>query len=486
MIKRILFAFCGLIGVIILVLLVNTLRLESKQADFPPLPKYPVPESALVHLSEAIRFPTISTDDSTHFNPLPFDAFLDFLKRTYPLCDSLLNKTLINQYGLLYHWQGQEASLKPILLTAHYDVVPVDTSYAGRWTESPFSGKIDDQYIWGRGTMDDKLGVIGILEATEALLGEGYVPDRSIYLAFGFDEEISGVNGAAKIADYFADHQIRFAYVMDEGLLIARELVPGISKDVALVGLSEKGFLSVKLSVVKEGGHASMPQSETVIDILATAVLNLRRHQPKARISEPVERFVEFIGPEMPFLQRMVFANRSLFEGLILKIYEGTPAGNSLVRTTTAPTVFSAGGKANVLPGTASAMVNFRILPNETLEGLLDHIKKTINDPRVEVMIAGPAVEPSPVSSTESQGFHTIEKTLGQIYPDVLVAASLVTAGTDGRHYTSVADDVYRFSPQTATAEDLLRLHGRNERISKEGFKDCVRFYRQLIVNVNP
>ncbi|NOZ07488.1 MAG: M20/M25/M40 family metallo-hydrolase [FCB group bacterium] len=486
MIKRILLGLGGGLAFLLLVLFANTLKLHSKQLEIAAVKPVIIPDSALEHLSAAIKIPTISTDDSTRFNPAPFTTFLELLERTYPLCNTLLTKTIINHYGLLYQWPGQDTSLKPILLTAHYDVVPVDTSYDGRWTEPPFSGKIDGQFIWGRGTMDDKLGVIGILEAAEGLLKNGFVPERTIYLAFGYDEEINGLQGAARIAAYLGERNIRFDYVLDEGLLIARGLVPGITKDVALVGLSEKGFLSVKLSVIKEGGHASMPQSETVIDILANAVLNLRRHRPEARISEPVERFLEFIGPEMPFFQKLVFANKGLLGRLILKAYEQSPAGNSLVRTTTAPTVFSAGSKANVLPGTASAIVNFRILPGETIEGLLDHVKKTIDDPRVTVEVSGAAVEPSPVSSTDSKGFITIEKTLRQIYPKALVAASLVTAGTDSRHYTSIADDVYRFSPQTATAEDLLRIHGRNERIAKEDFKNCIRFYRQLIVNTNP
>ncbi len=482
--KRILPGLGGVLAIVLLVLFVNTLRMPSRQLQVAAVEPAVIPDRALEHLSAAIQIPTISTDDDTRFNSAPFKTFIRLLERTYPLCDSLLSKTVINRYALLYRWQGRDTTLNPILLTAHYDVVPVDTSYAGRWAEPPFSGKIDGTFIWGRGTMDDKLGVIGILEAVEGLLQEEFVPERSVYLAFGFDEEINGLQGAARIAAYLEERNIHFDYVLDEGLLVGRGLVPGITADVALVGLSEKGFLSVKLSVIKEGGHASMPQSETVIDILAEAVLKLRRHRPKARISEPVERFVEFIGPEMPFYQRLVFANKSLFEGLILKLYEQSAAGNSLVRTTTAPTIFSAGSKANVLPGTAYAVINFRILPGETVAGLFDHIQKTIADPRIKVMVAGAAVEPSPVSSIDSQGFLTIEKTLRQIYPGALIAASLVTAGTDSRHYTGIADNVYRFSPQTATSEDLLRIHGRNERITKEGFKDCIRFYRQLLLNV--
>ena len=397
-----------------------------------------------------------------------------------------LKRHLINNYNILYKWEGKNTEINPIIFAAHYDVVPVEEGSLHEWINDPYSGEIDNGFVWGRGTMDNKLAVMGIMEAIELLLEEGFIPERTIYAAFGYDEEICGLNGAKKIVDHLKDNNVRAEFVLDEGLVITRKIVPGIEKDVALIGTSEKGYLSVELSLNHDGGHASIPQKETTIDILARAIVKLRENQPQSRICEPVERFLEYVGPEMPFVQKIFFANKWLFESVILGIYESTPAGNTLVRTTTAPTIFKSGIKDNILPTSASATMNFRILPGETVEDILSHIKNVIDDERIKISAGDyKTINPSPVSSAESYGFKIVEKTIKQIFPDVLVSPSLVNATTDARHYTAISDNVYRFSPQVVTAEDLPRYHGVNERLGTESFKDCIRFYMQIIRNSN-
>jgi len=438
-----------------------------------------------MHLSQSIQFETISNENSSQFDSVSFLKFCDFLIQSYPQTNAILDRLLINSCSILYKWNGINPDKKPIILTAHYDVVPVEKSTLNQWIEKPFSGKIDDNFIWGRGTMDDKSAVIGIMEAIEKLQNEGFIPDRTIYIAFGHDEEISGLNGAKMIVEHLKRNNVRAEFVLDEGSSITRKMVPGIEKDVALIGLSEKGYLSVMLSLDYEGGHASMPQKETTIDILARAIIKLRDNQPQSRICEPIEKFIEYIGPEMPFAQKLVFANKWLFEGVILNIYESASASNSLVRTTTAPTIFKSGIKDNILPTSASATLNFRILPGETVENILSHIKNVIDDERIIISTLDFNSNPSPVSSTESNGFKTINKAIKQIYPDVLISASLVNGATDSRHYAVISDDVYRFLPLTITTEDLPRFHGINERIGVDAFNDCCRFYYQLIKNSN-
>ena len=484
-IKRILLFVTGLLSVLIFVLLINTIRFKSKQLQTTPIPKIDIPNNAIIHLSQSIQFETVSNENSTQFDSVPFLIFCDFLIQTYPQINTNLERHLINNYSILYKWNGKNPGKKPIILTAHYDVVPVEKSTRDQWIEKPFSGKIDDSFIWGRGTMDNKLAVIGIMETVEKLLKEGFIPERTIYVAFGHDEEIGGLNGAKMIVEHLKRNNVSAEFVLDEGLVITRKIVPGIEKDVALIGLSEKGFLSVMLSLDHEGGHASMPQKETTIDILARAIVKLRENKPQSRICEPIERFIEYIGPEMPFTQKVVFANKWLFEGVILNIYESVPTSNSLVRTTTAPTIFNSGIKDNILPTSASATLNFRILPGETVENILSHIKNVIDDERIKISAGDFKSNPSRVSSTESKGFKTINETIKQIFPDVLISASLVNAATDSRHYATISDDVYRFSPQTVTTEDLPRFHGINERLSIDDFRDCCRFYYQLIKNSN-
>ncbi|MCD4692740.1 MAG: M20 family peptidase [Calditrichales bacterium] len=481
-IKRILLIMTGLILVIIFVLLFNTIRFKSKQLQTTPIPKVDVSKNAVIHLSQSIQFKTISYENITQFDSVPFLKFLDFLKKTYPQINTTLEKRLINNYNILYKWNGKNPNKKSIILTAHYDVVPVEKSTLNQWIEKPFGGKIDDSFIWGRGTMDDKLAVIGIMEAIKMLLNEGFKPEKTIYIAFGYDEEIGGLNGAKKIVELLKHNNVRAEFVLDEGLCITRKIVD-IEKDVALIGLSEKGYLSVELSLDYEGGHASMPQKETTIDILAQAIVKLRVNQPQSRICEPVEKLMEYIGPEMSFTQKLFLSNRWLFEGVILNMYAATPTGNSLIRTTTAPTIFKSGIKDNILPTSASATLNFRILPGETVEDVISHIKDVIDDERIIISLGDIKSNPSPVSSTESFGFKVVEKTIKQIFPDILVSPSLVNGATDSRHYATISDDVYRFSPQTVTTEDLPRFHGINERLNIEDFKDCCRFYYQLIKN---
>ena len=207
-----------------------------------------------------------------------FLALHEYLKETFPKVHSGLTKETINDYSLLYTWKGSDETLKPILLMAHLDVVPVEPASEADWQHPPFEGQIQDGYIWGRGALDDKAGVMGLLEAVETLLAEGFRPKRTIYLAFGHDEELGGPNGAAKIAELLLSRKVELDYVLDEGLIIANGILP-VSKPVALIGIAEKGFVSLELSVETEGGHSSMPPPNTAIGILSEAVNKLEEGQ---------------------------------------------------------------------------------------------------------------------------------------------------------------------------------------------------------------
>jgi len=483
MTKKIIKIITGLIIVLLLVILVKGLMLKSRQLELDSVDKIPITKSSIINLSRAIQFKTISNADTSRVDWAEFRGFIEFIEKTYPLVDSFLHKELINEYSLLYRWDGKNSDLKPVILTAHYDVVPVEKESLEKWTEDPFGGRIDESFIWGRGTMDDKLSVIGIIEAIEKLLFEGYIPERTIYLAFGHDEEISGFNGGLQIAIYLDQNNIKPEFILDEGLIIVRRQVPGVKKDVAMVGLSEKGFMSVELSVDMTAGHASMPPDKTAIGLMSEAIVKLRNNQPKARVSEPIKRFFDYIGPEMSFAYKTVFANTWLFKGIILNIYNSKPASNALVTTTTAPTIFKSGFQDNVLPANAKATFNFRILPGTSSEELLKHIKDVIDDERINIQAFPNISEPSPVSPVDSYGFKLIERTIRQIFPETVVSPSLVNAASDSRHYYRICNNIYRFIPYIAETKDLDRFHGNNERLNIEVFKDCIRFYYQLVKN---
>ncbi len=476
-----------LLGLLLLagVMLLNTLRSSSQQIATERIPPSAVAESAVSHLQEAIRIPTISL-----VGAIDTTAALDFdtlLRQTYPLVDSLLERIDISPYSQVFRWSGRKSALPPILLMGHSDVVPVDSNRVVDWEQGPFSGALTEGgLIWGRGTLDDKIAIIGVLEAIEQLLREDYWPERTVYLAFGHDEEISGHDGALAIAKYFASRDIRFEYVLDEGHIVLEEALPGLERPLAMIGVAEKGYVTLELKAqVAEGGHSSMPPSETATTILSKAIHTLQQHPFPARIDGATGAFFDYVGPEMSWPYRMLFANRRLLGGVLKMQFSGDPAANALMRTTTAPTIIQAGYKDNVIPTTATAMVNFRILPGDDIESVQAYVRKTINDDRISVSDASHEMSenPSPISDTQAFGFQAIQKTVQQIFPDVIVAPALVVGATDGRHYQSVADQVYRFLPVQLQRSDLNRIHGLNERISTENFHQAIRFYRQLLVN---
>ncbi|MBX9853862.1 MAG: M20 family peptidase [Cytophagaceae bacterium] len=475
-------AFGTLLALIILfagILLIKTLRYESRQSHYHKTNDIEISETTAQNLSESIRIKTISYDNSPSFDSSVFNNFLIFLEDKFPLCDSLLDKKIINNYSVLYKWKGKNKALKPAILLAHIDVVPAE----GKWQEDPFSGLIKDNYIWGRGSLDDKVGVLGTLEAAEILLKENFKPERTVYFAFGHDEEVMGKNGAKKIAEWLKEQKVEAEFILDEGLVVTEGLVPGIENPVALIGIAEKGYLTLKLSVKMHGGHSSMPENETSLGVLSEAISQIERNKPDAKITPPVDAFLSSIGPEMPFAKKIIFANRWLFESAIINTYENTTAGNALVRTTVVPTIISSGVKENVIPDLAEAIVNLRTLPGESNSELIKELKNTIGDERIKIEVLT-EINPSSVSPTHTPGFNIIDKSIKQVFPNTYVAPSLMIAGTDSKHYSSISKNIYRFLPIRLSKNDLTRIHGSNERIKVEDYKNVIRFYYQLMKNI--
>jgi carboxypeptidase PM20D1 len=365
------------------------------------------------------------------------------------------------------------------------DVVPVDPSTERGWTYPPFSGRIADGYIWGRGAMDDKISVLGLLEAVEHLLREGFQPQRTIYLAFGHDEEIGGQNGAAKIAALLRDRQVGLDFVLDEGGNVTDGIVAGISSPVALIGIAEKGYLNLELTVNSPGGHASTPPAHTAIGILSSAIHKLERASFPSRLTEPTRKLFEFIGSEMGSAQRVMVANLWLFEPWVRQQMENSPLAGAMIRTTQAATIFEAGIKENILPVRARVVINYRLLPGETAETVVEHVRKIIANPQIEVTQLRPSFGPSPVSDTESDSFTLLQRTIRQIAPHAIVAPFLLVAATDSRYYLPLTKNIYRFLPITIRAEDAKRYHGVDERVSVSDYEQCVRFFIQLIRNAN-
>jgi carboxypeptidase PM20D1 len=390
---------------------------------------------------------------------------------------------LVSGHTLLYRWAGADPALEPALLMAHYDVVPVEPGTDGEWSHAPFSGTAADGYIWGRGALDNKSGVMGILEAAEMLVNDGYQPQRTLLISFGHDEEIGGTRGAQRVAEVLETRGERLALVLDEGGFIIPDSGV-IDGSIALIGTAEKGYLNLQLQVRGTGGHSSQPPAETPIGILARAIYRVERAGFEARYMSPTQDLFRFIGPELPLPQRVVFANEWLFRPLIVWQLQADLLTNAMVRTTVAPTMLRGSDKDNVLPIVAEGLVNFRLAPGDTVESVTTHVRNVINDDRVLVAPLGIAIDSSPVSRADVPMFEMLARTIREIHPDVKVAPYLVIGATDARHFVNVSDHVYRFLPFEVPIADVGRLHGTDERLSVDTYVDGIRFYRQLIRNV--
>jgi carboxypeptidase PM20D1 len=457
----------------------RTLSFVSRQIAAPPAKPIRLDTESMVgRLAKALQYRTVSDSGAREFQ-----AFQQFLANSFPKVQAHLSREIVGGQSLLYAWKGTNEQLRPMLLMAHMDVVPVEAAAASSWTHPPFSGQIAGAYVWGRGAMDDKVSVLGIFEALEQLLAARFTPQRTAYFAFGHDEETGGSEGAAKIAQLLRARKVELEYILDEGGNIADGIVPDVSAPVALVGIAEKGYVSLELTVETGGGHASVPPRHTAIGILSSAVAKLEGIPFPSRLDGPTRQFFDFIGPEMSWLGKAITANLWLFDGLLQRRLEKSPLTDAMIRTTQAATVFESGVKENVLPTRARAVVNFRILSRDSVQSVLAHVRKTIADPRVKIAPLGVRQEPSPITDPDSRSFRLIHKTIRQVIPGSVVAPALLVAATDSRHYASLSKNVFRFLPITVRAEDARRFHGIDERISIKDYERCVRFYIQLIRN---
>ena len=447
-------------------------------------PEVAIPEGAAERLAGSVRIPTISHEDPAALNAQSFQDLHAYLQAQFPKVHSELQRETIGTHSLLYTWPGSDPSLKPILLMGHMDVVPVEPGTEEKWQEKPFSGRIAEGFIWGRGAIDNKSAVVGTLEAVEMLLTEGFRPARTVHLAYGHDEEVGGARGAREIAALLKRRGVQLEMVLDEGGVIGDGILAGVSAPTALVGIAEKGFATVELSTRLPGGHSSLPPRQSTVGILSAAVARLEENPMPARLETPTRQLFERIAPLSPFVQRAVFANLWATRPLMIQKLEQTPSTNAMVRTTTAVTMFQAGTKDNVLASRARAVVNFRILPGDSVAGVVEHVRRVVGDPRVDVKPAGNfSAEPSAISSTESTSFRTLERTIQSVVPDAVVAPYLVVVVTDSRYFGELSSNVFRFLPIRLTAQDLDRMHGTNERIAVRDYHQAIRVYRQLIRN---
>lgn len=487
MIKRVLLLVSALLLLLVATLAINTLRQGSRQLEVPPAPPLALDEKGIADkLAGAIRLRTIASREDPEASAAEFLKLHAYLQERFPRVHASLKRELVGKYSLLFTWPGSDPQARPVMFLAHQDVVPIAPGTEAKWQSPPFAGEVKDGFVWGRGAWDDKGNLVAQLEAVELLLAQGFKPRQTVYLGFGHDEEVNGLRGALAMARLLEERQVKLDFLIDEGLLITEGVLPGLKAPAALVGIAEKGYMSVVLKVPATPGHASMPppKGTSAIGMMSAALRRLDDEQLPAGIRGVARDMFDTIAPEMSGFQRVALSNLWLFGPVVQAQLEKGASTHAMLRTTTALTIVNAGNKDNVLPGEAQATVNFRLLPGDTREGIMRHVRGKVGE-RFELMALPGAADPPPVTPTQSGSYQLINRTVRSLFPGTIVAPGLMIGGTDSIHFTRIADHIYRFSPVRARPEDLPRFHGTDERISVANLGELVRFYHQLLRNLN-
>jgi len=466
-----------IIGSLLLVVITKTILnkpvLENQNVSLTALPT-----DAIKHMTEAIQIATETPNDAFEYDSAVFYSYRKLIEKNYPLVHQQLSRTVIDSFNYIYKWQGTDTTKLPMVLMAHYDVVPVEASAIKLWHAKPYGGEVKDNYIWGRGVLDDKSSMISLLEATEAQLKAGFIPSQTIYLCFGADEESNG-RGAAAMVKYFESKKQRFDMVVDEGGEISTEDNKNIRQPIASVGVGEKGYVTLVLSVQRAGGHSSIPEKSSSIGILSKALHTIEENQIPTRITPPIKAYLERISSyNTNFFEKMQLSNLWLFEKWVLHNMTQNRSSNALVRTTLVPTVVNSGVRDNVIPTFATAMVNSRILPGETPNTVKAYVEKIVNDTNVKISIY-PNYETMPSTTTEinSAAFKRVESAIHAVVKEVVVAPMLMVGATDSRNYRTLSDGVINFTPLT----DAKGYHGIDERMLISDYEKCFNYYTFLI-----
>jgi len=433
---------------------------------------------AVERFTALIRVPTVSKADPRETDWTAFSRFREVLAEQYPLVHEHLDRELVAEHTLLYRWAGSDAALPPAILMAHQDVV--DPGEIAAWQHEPFGAEQADGTIHGRGTIDDKGSLAGILEAVEQLLSTGFAPRRDVLLVFGHDEETHGT-GARAVAALLAERGLEPAFVLDEGGAIVEDVLPGTSGRLAVIGLSEKGAANIRLSVAEAGGHSSTPPAISAIGRLARAITRIDESPSPARMTQATRKMFAAAGRTATGAHRFLYRNIAWTAPLLRRVLaSGGPETAAMVRTTRVATVISGGHAQNAIPERAEATVNVRILPGETVESVVERIRADIRDPLVAVETDG-GWDPSPISPTEGYGWELLTAVLADLEPGTTAIPYTQNGATDSRSFTGLTPAVYRFTPFHLTAGERGALHAIGERIRVSSWLSGVAFYRELV-----
>ena len=478
--EYILLGFFILLLIILMVLLLRTKRFvpQAKEVQLKDREKLDEPR-IIESLQTLIRFKTVSYKDTTLEDKKEYEGLTNYLLERYPTINKHAKVKRINRTGILFELSGLKDA-KHIVFMSHYDVVPEN----GDWKVPPFSGELMDGKIYGRGTLDTKSTLVSVMEAVEHLLKQDKL-NFNLYLAFSGDEETRGPSADA-IVQYLNKKNIKPDFVLDEGGAIVSDVFPKVSKQAAMVGLAEKGFINVELKATSLGGHASMPKKSTPITVLAKAVVDLNQGTLfKLKKTKPTELMLNTIAPySESFMIRLIFANLWLFWPLVKYMAKKSDGELlSLLHTTQAFTQMQGSDAMNVLPSKATIGINYRVLTHETVDDVIQRIKRKVNTDIISVKVLQ-AAEPTSISKVEGS-YTVLEETIREHWENVVPTPYLMMAGTDSRYYHAISEHVYRFSPMSMTKKERETIHSTNEAIRVEELIACTQFYVALLKKFN-
>ncbi|MEC5173617.1 M20/M25/M40 family metallo-hydrolase [Chryseobacterium nepalense] len=506
--KKLIFIIISLLILLIIIVLIKTFTYSFKKVSANTTSGWKMikDDSAIQRLSGGLKIPTVSSGELGDFNYSTFDTIKEYIKNSYPLIYQNAEFAEVNTYGLVFRLKGSNPSLDPILFLSHTDVVPPGdaevkdktenifrpddqplpavSEVSEEWDFGPFSGAVANGRIYGRGSIDMKGMLFSLLESMNNVIKTKYIPQRDIYLAFGFDEEVGGQQGAVKIAEYFRNKNVQFDAVYDEGgLILEKGSVTGINSDIAVIGCAEKGFLSVKIKVKGLGGHSSMPPAESAIGKAAVIMQRLESGQMKPEVTPLINQFFTNVGGSMSFISRMAIANQWLLKPVLLSQLTKNNSTNALVRTTTALTMMKGSDAPNVLSPEVEFIVNFRLLPGNTVKDVKEHIANVTKGFDVEIEEIDSVKEASAVSSSNTRAFQMIEAAIKEIYPTAIATPYLTVGATDAYKYQIVSKNIYRFMPIKINNAEKQSIHSTNEYLSIENYMKMIHYFEFIMRN---
>ena len=475
-----LYAVLGIIALLLTVAVIRAIAIKAPAREsYTPRFSQETLSLCADKLGAMVRIPTVSKGEDEDLSD--FYRFHKELEKLFPLIHTQLEKTVLNG-TLLYRWKGSDATKKPVLFMGHQDVVPASDD---GWQVGAYSGEVVDGNLYGRGALDCKSTMFVEMQAVEELLAEGFTPPCDVYLEYSINEETGG-NGAAAAMRYLRDQGISLALVIDEGGAVMDKAVDGMDRPYAVIGITEKGYMDLKITARGKGGHSSTPPRNTPAARLFAFANEIERKRPfqKALLPEAEEMF-RAMAPSFGFCFRLVLGNLWLFKPLLMALMPVvSPFGEAVMATTCCFTMMHGSDAANVIPKEPYLVANLRTSVHQGCRASLAVLQKFAKkyDLEIEVLMQRDA---SPVSNIHSPEYAYVVQCIREHFPDIGIAPYVIMGGTDCRHFHALTENALRFAPVRMTAAQSASCHAVDENVTVTALAEGVEFFKRFLKGYN-